>query len=75
MSLVEAASRVQLRGQLQDYGLKVGMVGVAGFDASMRERVADLPAIAFVIPLLSTREGAADAARRGNLGDDSRRAD
>lgn len=46
-----------LRGQLRNFGLKVGMVGAAGFDARVRKLVADAPAIAaIVIPLLLARE-------------------
>jgi transposase len=45
-----------LRGQLRNFGLKVGVVGAAGFEKRVRELVDDLPAIvAVVIPLLATR--------------------
>jgi transposase len=46
-----------LRGQLRNFGLKVGGVGAARFDARVRELVADLPTVAaVVIPLLLARE-------------------
>lgn len=46
-----------LRGQLRNFGLKVGMVGAAGFDARVRELVANIPVVAaVVIPLLLARE-------------------
>jgi transposase len=42
-----------LRGQLRTFGLKVGTVGAARFDARVRELVKDQPAVAaVVIPLL-----------------------
>ena len=54
-----------LRGQpqLRKFGLKVGMVGAARFDARVPELVADLPVIAtIVIPLLL----ACQSARNGD---------
>lgn len=46
-----------LRGQLRNFGLKVGVVGAAGFEARVRELVEDLPGVAaVVIPLLVARE-------------------
>ena len=45
-----------LRGQLRNFGLKVGQVGAAGFEDRVRELVEGFPAIAaIVIPLLSAR--------------------
>jgi transposase len=46
-----------LRGQLRNFGLKVGVVGAVGFEARVRELVQDLPGIAAVVtPLLAARE-------------------
>lgn len=46
-----------LRGQLRNFGLKVGMAGAAGFDARVHELVANIPVVAaVVIPLLLARE-------------------
>ena len=45
-----------LRGQLRNFGLKVGIVGAVGFEQRVRDLVLDLPAIAAVIiPLLAAR--------------------
>jgi transposase len=45
-----------LRGQLRNFGLKVGIVGAVGFEQRVRDLVCDLPAIAaVVIPLLTAR--------------------
>jgi transposase len=45
-----------LRGTLRNFGLKVGMVGVARFEARVRELVEDLPDLAVLIePLLVVR--------------------
>src|SRR5215207_187992 len=45
-----------LRGQLRNFGLKVGVVGAVGFEPRVRDLVCDLPAIAaVVIPLLAAR--------------------
>ncbi len=45
-----------LRGTLRNFGLKVGMVGAARFEARIRELVADLPDLAVLIePLLVVR--------------------
>src|SRR5689334_21214756 len=45
-----------LRGQLRNFGLKVGVVGAVGFEQRVRDLVGDLPAIAaIVIPLLAAR--------------------
>ena len=38
-----------LRGQLRNFGLKVGIVGAVGFEQRVRDLVLDLPAIAAVI--------------------------
>jgi transposase len=46
-----------LRGQPRNFGLKVGVVGAARFDARVRELVDDLAAVAAaVVPLLLARE-------------------
>ncbi len=46
----------ELRGTLRNFGLKVGVVGAAGFEARVRELVEDLPGVAaVVIPLLVAR--------------------
>ena len=46
-----------LRGQLRNFGLKVGVVGAAGFEARVRELVDDLPGVAaVVIPFLVARK-------------------
>jgi transposase len=45
-----------LRGQLRNFGLKVGVVGAVGFEARVRELVANLTFVAaVVIPLLEAR--------------------
>lgn len=45
-----------LRGTLRNFGLKVGVAGARTFEARIRELVADLPDIAFLIePLLKVR--------------------
>lgn len=45
-----------LRGQLRNFGLKVGVVGAAAFEQRVRELVLDLPFVAaVVIPLLDAR--------------------
>jgi transposase len=45
-----------LRGQLRNFGLKVGIVGAVGFEQRVRDLVLDLPHIAaVVIPLLAAR--------------------
>jgi transposase len=45
-----------LRGQLRNFGLKVGMVGAAAFEQRVRDLVIDLPFVAaVVIPLLDAR--------------------
>jgi transposase len=45
-----------LRGQLRNFGLKVGVIGAVGFEQRVRDLVMDLPAIAaVVIPLLAAR--------------------
>lgn len=45
-----------LRGQLRNFGLKVGLVGAAGFEQRVRELVLDLPFVAAVVlPLLEAR--------------------
>jgi transposase len=45
-----------LRGQLRNFGLKVGVVGAVGFDRRVRELVTALPFVtAVVIPLLDAR--------------------
>ena len=45
-----------LRGTLRNFGLKVGMVGIARFEARIRELVEDLPDLAALIePLLIVR--------------------
>jgi transposase len=46
-----------LRGQLRNFGLKVGVVGAMGFEARVRELVGDMPGVAAVVlPLLAARE-------------------
>lgn len=46
-----------LRGQLRNFGRKVGVVGAVGFEARVRELVEDLPGVAAVVlPLLAARE-------------------
>jgi transposase len=46
-----------LRGTLRNFGLKVGVAGARTFEARIRELVADLPDIAFLIePLLKVRQ-------------------
>ncbi|ACB82090.1 transposase IS116/IS110/IS902 family protein [Methylorubrum populi BJ001] len=45
-----------LRGQLRNFGLKVGVVGAVGFEQRVRDLVLDLPFVAAVIlPLLEAR--------------------
>src|SRR5688572_30420404 len=45
-----------LRGQLRNFGLKVGVVGAAGFEQRVRDLVLDLPFVAAVVlPLLEAR--------------------
>src|SRR5918997_5621856 len=45
-----------LRGSLRNFGLKVGVVGAAGFDRRVRELVAEEPFVAAVVgPLLEAR--------------------
>jgi len=45
-----------LRGQLRNFGLKVGIVGSVGFDARVRELVSELGFVAAVVaPLLEAR--------------------
>src|SRR5215204_7803912 len=46
-----------LRATLRNFGLKVGMVGTARFDARIRELVADIPDLAILVePLLIVRQ-------------------
>ncbi|ACK84799.1 IS110-like element ISMex9 family transposase [Methylorubrum extorquens] len=45
-----------LRGQLRNFGLKVGVVGAVGFEQRVRDLVLDLPFVAAVVlPLLEAR--------------------
>ena len=45
-----------LRGTLRNFGLKVGMVGTARFEARIKERVENLPDLALLVgPLLVVR--------------------
>ena len=45
-----------LRGTLRNFGLKVGVVGKAGFEARVRELVEGLPRLAAIVePLLTIR--------------------
>jgi transposase len=45
-----------LRGQLRNFGLKVGAVGAVGFEQRVRDLVLDLPFVAAVVlPLLEAR--------------------
>ena len=48
-----------LRGTLRNFGLKVGMVGKAKFEARIKELVENLPDLAELVePLLIVRPGA-----------------
>ncbi len=54
-----------LRGQLRNFGLKVGVVGAAGFEQRVRDLVLDLPFVAAVVlPLLEARAASADPTRQ-----------
>ncbi|MGF7163281.1 transposase [Rhodoligotrophos appendicifer] len=45
-----------LRGQLRNFGLKVGIVGAAGFESRVRDLIAPLPFVeAVLVPLLQAR--------------------
>ena len=53
-----------LRGTLRNFGLKVGMVGAARFEARIKELIQNLPDLAVLVePLLVVRRVASRAAR------------